>query len=141
MGSADDYTDFRSVQEPDIPYFTPKQSTPVGAAILDPDNRVTEDTISPVFRPLTIRGITFPNRIFVSPMCMYSCAGDGMMTDFHLVHCGQFALRGAALVTMEATAVMPSVSHPSKVGMCGLQPCVAVAEREPPNEYTSEDNV
>ena len=31
------------------------------------------------------------------------------MTDFHLVHCGQFALRGAALITMEATAVLPSV--------------------------------
>ena len=75
MGSADNYTDFRSVQEPEVPYFTPKQSTPVGAAILE--DGVTEESISPIFRPLTIRGIPFQNRIFVSPMCMYSCAGDG----------------------------------------------------------------
>ncbi|KAF7190816.1 putative NADPH dehydrogenase C23G7.10c [Pseudocercospora fuligena] len=102
-----DYTDFRSVQEPGIPYFTPKQSTPVGAALLD-KNEFEENTISAVFRPLTIRGVTFCNRIFVSPMCMYSCSGDGMMTDFHLVNAGQFALRGAALVTLEATAVLPS---------------------------------
>ena len=98
MGSNDDYTDYRSVQEPGIPYFTPKQSTPVGAALLDPDNGVTEDSINPIFQPLTIRGVRFDNRIFVSPMCMYSCKGDGMMTDFHLVHAGQFALRGAALI-------------------------------------------
>ncbi|EME81169.1 uncharacterized protein MYCFIDRAFT_139739 [Pseudocercospora fijiensis CIRAD86] len=102
-----DYTDYRSVQEPGIPYFTPKQSTPVGAALLD-KNGSPENAISPVFRPLTIRGVTFCNRIFVSPMCMYSCSSDGMMTDFHLVNAGQFALRGAALVTLEATAVLPS---------------------------------
>lgn len=109
--NGDDYTDFRSVQEENIPYFAPKQSTPVGAALLDPDHGITETTINPIFRPLTIRGITFCNRIFVSPMCMYSCAGDGMMTDFHVVHAGQFALRGAALVTLEATAVLPSVGR------------------------------
>ncbi|KXT13465.1 hypothetical protein AC579_4255 [Pseudocercospora musae] len=102
-----DYTDYRSAQEPGVPYFTPKQSTPVGAALPD-DNGSPEKTISAVFRPLTIRGVTFCNRIFVSPMCMYSCSGDGMMTDFHLVNAGQFALRGAALVTLEATAVLPS---------------------------------
>lgn len=110
MGSAEQYTEFRSLPAPQVPYFTPQQSTPVGAPILDPENGITEDSISPIFRPLTIRGVTFQNRIFVSPMCMYSCAGDGMMTDFHLVHAGQFALRGAALVTMEATAVLLSVS-------------------------------
>ncbi|GIZ38594.1 hypothetical protein CKM354_000200600 [Cercospora kikuchii] len=103
-----EYTEIRSLQEENIPYFTPKQSTPVGAALLDPERGISETTISPIFRPLTIRGITFCNRIFVSPMCMYSCAGDGMMTDFHVVHAGQFALRGAALVTLEATAVLPS---------------------------------
>ena len=107
MGSAAAYTDFRSTSEDGVSYFTPKQSLPTGMAILDPAKNVTYDTISPVFRPLTIRGTTFINRIFVSPMCQYSCE-DGMMTDYHLVHCGQFALRGAALVTMEATAVMPS---------------------------------
>ena len=108
MGSASAYTDFRSTSEDGLPYYTPKQSTPAGAALLDAPSGQTLDTISPIFRPLTIRGITFDNRIFVSPMCQYSCSGDGKMTDYHLVNAGQFALRGAALVTLEATAVLPS---------------------------------
>ncbi|KAL1921763.1 uncharacterized protein VTP21DRAFT_10405 [Calcarisporiella thermophila] len=59
-----------------------------------------------LFRPLQIRGCHFKNRIVVSPMCMYS-ANDGVPNDFHLVHLGGFALRGAALVIAEATAVLP----------------------------------
>ena len=37
---------------------------------------------------------------------MYS-ADNGKMTDFHLVHLGSMALRGAALTIIEATAVQP----------------------------------
>jgi 2,4-dienoyl-CoA reductase-like NADH-dependent reductase (Old Yellow Enzyme family) len=54
--------------------------------------------------PLTIRGITFPNRIAMSPMCMYS-SEDGFANDFHLVHLGSRAIGGMALVMVEATAV------------------------------------
>lgn len=54
--------------------------------------------------PLTIRGITFPNRIAMSPMCMYS-AEDGFANDFHLVHLGSRAMGGVGLVIVEATAV------------------------------------
>lgn len=54
--------------------------------------------------PLTIRGITFRNRIAMSPMCMYS-AEDGFANDFHLVHLGSRAMGGVALVVVEATAV------------------------------------
>lgn len=53
---------------------------------------------------LTIRGVTFRNRIAMSPMCMYS-AQDGFATDFHLVHLGSRAMGGAGLVVVEATAV------------------------------------
>ena len=35
-----------------------------------------------LFAPLTIRGVTLPNRIVVSPMAQYS-ARDGVVTDFH----------------------------------------------------------
>jgi 2,4-dienoyl-CoA reductase-like NADH-dependent reductase (Old Yellow Enzyme family) len=35
-------------------------------------------------------------------------AVDGHMTDFHLVHLGSYALKGAALVIAEATAVAPN---------------------------------
>jgi len=57
-----------------------------------------------LFTPLTIRGITFRNRIAVSPMCQYS-SRDGFANDWHLVHLGSRAVGGAGLVMMEATAV------------------------------------
>ena len=57
-----------------------------------------------LFRPMTFRSVTLRNRIVVSPMAMYS-AHDGFADDFHLVHLGRFALGGASLVFMEATAV------------------------------------
>jgi len=53
---------------------------------------------------LTIRGVTFRNRIAVSPMCQY-CAENGMPDDWHLVHLGSRAVGGAGLVFTEATAV------------------------------------
>src|SRR5512147_1784408 len=60
--------------------------------------------MSKLFSPMTLRGIEFKNRIFVSPMCQYS-SEDGMPTDWHLVHLGSRAVGGAALVMVEATAV------------------------------------
>ena len=59
-----------------------------------------------LFIPLTLRKVEFRNRIFVSPMCQYSCK-DGMTNDWHLVHLGSRAVGGAALVLSEATAVAP----------------------------------
>src|SRR5580693_2899635 len=59
-----------------------------------------------LFSPLTIREITFRNRIVVSPMCQYS-SDDGVATDWHLVHLGSRAVGGAALVFTEAAAVLP----------------------------------
>jgi 2,4-dienoyl-CoA reductase-like NADH-dependent reductase (Old Yellow Enzyme family) len=57
-----------------------------------------------LFEPITFRGVTLRNRIGVSPMCQYSCQ-DGFASDWHLVHLGSRAVGGAALVTVEATAV------------------------------------
>ncbi|MGC1179353.1 MAG: hypothetical protein WA884_10090 [Methyloceanibacter sp.] len=54
--------------------------------------------------PLSIREITFRNRIAMSPMCQYS-AEEGMANDWHLVHLGSRAVGGVALVMVEATAV------------------------------------
>jgi 2,4-dienoyl-CoA reductase-like NADH-dependent reductase (Old Yellow Enzyme family) len=64
------------------------------------------DLMSLLFDSLTIRGITFRNRIAVSPMCEYS-AVNGLPNDWHLVHLGSRAVGGAALVVTEATAVAP----------------------------------
>ena len=60
----------------------------------------------PLFTPLTLRGLTLRNRVVVSPMQMYSVR-DGMVGDWHLVHLGRFALGGAGMVIVEATAVCP----------------------------------
>jgi 2,4-dienoyl-CoA reductase-like NADH-dependent reductase (Old Yellow Enzyme family) len=57
-----------------------------------------------LFEPITLRGLTLPNRIMVSPMCQYS-AVDGSATDWHIAHLGSLALSGAGLLCLEATAV------------------------------------
>jgi 2,4-dienoyl-CoA reductase-like NADH-dependent reductase (Old Yellow Enzyme family) len=59
-----------------------------------------------LFEPLPIRSVTFPNRVFVSPMCEYS-SRDGFANDWHFVHLGTRAVGGAGLVFTEATAVTP----------------------------------
>jgi len=62
--------------------------------------------MSRLFTPLTLRELTFRNRIFVSPMCQYS-SREGVPTDWHMVHLGSRAVGGAGLVMVEATAVSP----------------------------------
>lgn len=57
-----------------------------------------------LFTPLVLREVVLPNRIAISPMCQY-CATDGLADDWHLVHLGRFAIGGAGLVMVEATAV------------------------------------
>ncbi len=59
-----------------------------------------------LFSPIRVRGLALANRIVIAPMCQYS-AEDGRMTDWHLMHLGHLALSGAALLTIEATSVLP----------------------------------
>lgn len=64
--------------------------------------------MSKLFTPIKIRELTVRNRLWVSPMCMYSCENkDGVVGDFHLVHLGARALGGAGLVMAEASGVNP----------------------------------
>jgi 2,4-dienoyl-CoA reductase-like NADH-dependent reductase (Old Yellow Enzyme family) len=60
---------------------------------------------SRLFSPIQLAAITFPNRVFVSPMCQYS-SNDGFSNDWHLVHLGSRAVGGAGLVMTEAAAVL-----------------------------------
>ena len=60
--------------------------------------------MSALFTPLTLKDVTFRNRIGMSPMCQYS-ATDGVMNDWHRVHLGARAAGGAGMVMAEATAV------------------------------------
>jgi 2,4-dienoyl-CoA reductase-like NADH-dependent reductase (Old Yellow Enzyme family) len=59
-----------------------------------------------LFDALTLRGVTFRNRVVVSPMCQYS-SENGFATDWHVAHLGSRAVGGAGLVFTEATAVTP----------------------------------
>ena len=71
----------------------------------------------PMFQPLTLRGLRLPNRVVVSPMCMYS-AVDGVPQDFHLVHYGARAMGGAGLIFSEMTC--PSAGARITPGCAGI---------------------
>jgi 2,4-dienoyl-CoA reductase-like NADH-dependent reductase (Old Yellow Enzyme family) len=60
--------------------------------------------MSALFSPITLRSLSLPNRIIVSPMCQYS-AEQGLATDWHMIHLGSLAMSGAAMLCIEATAV------------------------------------
>ena len=62
--------------------------------------------MSNLFSPLTLRGLTARNRLWVAPMCQYSAA-DGIPQEWHHTHLAQFASGGAGIVIAEATAVSP----------------------------------
>jgi len=57
-------------------------------------------------QPISIKSVTFKNRIGMSPMCQYS-AVNGFANDWHFVHYGTRAVGGAGLIMVEATAVAP----------------------------------
>ncbi|KAH8119859.1 FMN-linked oxidoreductase [Phellopilus nigrolimitatus] len=85
--------------------FYPLNEPAIGSAYTDgvyPQNK----KIPKLFEPITIRDITFKNRIFVSLMCQYS-SDNGHATDWHLVHIGSLATRGVGAICMEATSVVP----------------------------------
>jgi 2,4-dienoyl-CoA reductase-like NADH-dependent reductase (Old Yellow Enzyme family) len=84
----------------------------------DHDREVPETDL---LSPLTIRGITFRNRIVMSPMCQY-VASEGLASDWHLVHLGSRAAGGVALVIVEATAVTAEGRiTPGDMGIWGEQ--------------------
>lgn len=59
-----------------------------------------------LFAPFACRGLTFRNRIVLSPMCQY-VAEDGHAGDWHRAHHARFALGGLGGAIFEATAVTP----------------------------------
>jgi NADPH2 dehydrogenase len=66
--------------------------------------------MSLLFSPLTLPsprgGLSLPNRLVVAPMCQYQ-ADAGCAGDWHLMHWASLLNSGAALLTIEATAVLP----------------------------------
>jgi 2,4-dienoyl-CoA reductase-like NADH-dependent reductase (Old Yellow Enzyme family) len=62
--------------------------------------------VSSLFTPLTLRSVTLPNRVAMSPMCQYT-AQDGVPNSWHLAHLGARAAGGVGLIIAEASAVVP----------------------------------
>ena len=60
--------------------------------------------MSKLFSKLKIRGIEFPNRLVLSPLCMYS-AKDGIANEWHFSHLSTFARARIGCIFAEATAV------------------------------------
>lgn len=103
MGSAEQKPLIVNKPAEGISYFTPAQVPPSGTA---KQPQPEGHPIPKLFQPLTVRGVTFQNRIWLSPLCQYS-AQNGYLTDWHLTHLGGIIQRGPGLTFVEATAVTP----------------------------------
>ncbi len=57
-----------------------------------------------LFAPYPLRSVTTRNRVVIPPMCTYA-AEEGIPGDWHLVHLGNYAVGGAGIIFVEATAV------------------------------------
>lgn len=70
-------------------------------------------TESFLFSPLTLREVTLPNRVAISPMQQYMAGRDGLPAAFHHQHYGRLGIGGAGLIFTEALAVTPEgrVTH------------------------------
>ncbi len=79
--------------------------------------RLPAKPVPPMFTPFSLRGVTVPNRVVVSPMAQYSCT-DGTPDDYYLVHLGSRAHGGAGLVFTEMTA--PSADARISPGCAGM---------------------
>ena len=93
---------------------------------------------SALFSPYKLGPLELSNRIAIAPMCQYS-ADEGLATDWHMIHLGQLALSGAALLIIEATAVTPEGRiSPDDLGLWSdahteaLRPIVAAMRRHSP---------
>ncbi len=65
---------------------------------------VADASVPALFRPFALRGVTFGNRVFVTPMCQY-CAEDGHAVEWHFAHHGRLALAGPGGACVEASGV------------------------------------
>ncbi|UQI46598.1 NADH:flavin oxidoreductase/NADH oxidase [Streptomyces sp. HU2014] len=67
--------------------------------------------MSALFEPYSLRSLTFPNRVWMAPMCQYSAdafgPNAGVAQDWHFAHYAARATGGTGLVLLEATAVSP----------------------------------
>lgn len=60
-----------------------------------------------LFTPFSLKQLTLKNRVVMPPMCMYSAADDGMVTDWHVLHYTTRAVGQVGLIIVEATGIEP----------------------------------
>jgi 2,4-dienoyl-CoA reductase-like NADH-dependent reductase (Old Yellow Enzyme family) len=60
-----------------------------------------------LFSPMTLGPFELPNRMTLAPMCQYSADDDGSATAWHTQQIMNYAMSGAGIVMVEATAVEP----------------------------------
>jgi anthraniloyl-CoA monooxygenase len=94
------------INYPRIGKAAPALARAVDDVVAGPPPSGNRQSPPPMLAPYRLRELVLPNRIVVSPMCMYS-ATDGTVNDFHLVHLGSRAVGGAGLVLTEMTDVLP----------------------------------
>ncbi|WVQ99389.1 hypothetical protein IAU59_006522 [Kwoniella sp. CBS 9459] len=87
------------------PTYLPLQPQPIGS-LLNADEYKQNRNSPKLFEEIEIRGVKFPNKAWVAPMCQYS-ADNGHPTDHHFVHYGSMAMRGWGSIMVEATGYVP----------------------------------
>lgn len=60
-----------------------------------------------LFTNYELKNLHLKNRIVMAPMCMYSTNGDGLATDWHLIHYATRSIGQVGMIILEATAVEP----------------------------------
>ncbi|KAI0801457.1 FMN-linked oxidoreductase [Fomes fomentarius] len=88
---------------PNVPYFVPRQYPPSGTAV---DPQPEGGPVPTLFQPMKIRGVEFQNRVWLAPLCQYSCE-NGVISPWQFAHLGGILTRGPGLSIAEATAVLP----------------------------------
>ncbi|GAA5830636.1 hypothetical protein JCM11251_002544 [Rhodosporidiobolus azoricus] len=113
LADTDNYApdDTINVGVPNAPFYQPLSDPSPGTALSAKDWPQNEK-LPLLFQPIQVGPMELKNRILVAPMCQYSCAAEGedagCLTPWHLVHLGSFAVRGASVVMVEATSVLPN---------------------------------
>lgn len=69
--------------------------------------------MSLLFKPIQFGALQLSNRIVIAPMCQYSANAQGELSYWHEQQWASYALSGAGMCIVEATAVQPEgrISH------------------------------
>jgi 2,4-dienoyl-CoA reductase-like NADH-dependent reductase (Old Yellow Enzyme family) len=95
------------------------------------EGQAPDPSLPKLFTPITVKGVTFRNRLVNGPTSLFTCDGhDGLPTAFHMAHLGSRAVGGAGLVLTEAAAVSPEGRPASTTLVVGPTP---TARLSPPS--------